>query len=126
MSVILFDGYCVLCSRSYRFVTARDRAERFRFVPIQEPEGRELAAAVGVDADNPETFVLIEDGRVFVRSDAALRIGAGLPWWGWVSAFRIVPRPIRDWVYGVVARNRYRWFGKLDVCTLPQRRGGKL
>lgn len=121
MGTILFDGVCVLCSRAYRFVTLRDNAKQFRFVAIQDAEGRALAERFGIDPDNPDTFALIDEDALFTRSDAALRIAAALPGWGWTRALRIVPRALRDWVYGSVARNRYRWFGKLDVCMMPPR-----
>jgi predicted DCC family thiol-disulfide oxidoreductase YuxK len=123
MRIILFDGICVLCSRTYRFVTTRDAHQKFRFVAIQEPEGRALAQQHGIDPDNPDTFALIDDGALFVRSEAVLRIVSALPGWGWTRVLRVVPRSLRDGVYGIVARNRYRWFGKLDVCMLPPRAG---
>ena len=118
-AIVLFDGVCVLCSRWYRFVHARDRAGRFRFVPIQQPEGRALAERHGIDPADPQTFVLIEDNGVRFRSDAALAILARLPHWRWTSALRVVPASLRDRVYDAVARNRYRWFGRLDACLLP-------
>jgi predicted DCC family thiol-disulfide oxidoreductase YuxK len=121
--IILFDGVCVLCSAGYRFVRARDTASRFRCVAIQSPEGRGLAQRLGIDPDDPETFALIAGKQAYLRSDAWLRILGALPRWGWVRVLRAVPRPLRDAVYGVIARNRYRWFGKLDACTIPDRRG---
>jgi predicted DCC family thiol-disulfide oxidoreductase YuxK len=122
MRIILYDGVCILCSRSYRFVTRRDSAQQFRFVAIQEPEGRAIAERFGIDADNPDTFALIDDGVLHTRSDAALRILSSLPYWGWTAALSIIPSAVRDAVYNIVARNRYRWFGKSDVCMLPPRR----
>jgi len=118
-AIILIDGVCVLCSRWYRFVSARDRVRRFRFVTTQQPEGRVIAARHGVDPDNPSTFILVEGGTAFVRSDAALRILAQLPGWRWTWLLRAIPRALRDRLYDLVARNRYRWFGRLDVCILP-------
>jgi predicted DCC family thiol-disulfide oxidoreductase YuxK len=118
-SVILFDGICVLCSAGYRFVTARDLDRRYRFVAIQSAEGRALAAANHIDPDDPSTFILIGDGKTYTRSDAALRILSSLPWWSWTKALRIVPERWRDAVYDMIARNRYRWFGKRDTCLMP-------
>jgi predicted DCC family thiol-disulfide oxidoreductase YuxK len=117
--IILFDGVCVLCSRWYRFVTARDRRRRFRFVAIQSAEGRVFAEQFGIDPDHPETFILVADGKALVRSDAALRILAELPYWRWTVLLRVIPFRLRDALYDVIARNRYRWFGRLDVCVLP-------
>jgi predicted DCC family thiol-disulfide oxidoreductase YuxK len=119
--IILFDGFCVLCSRWYRFVTARDTAHRFRFVAIQSAEGRALAERHGIDPDNPDTFILLADAQPYVRSDAALRILAELPGWRWTAVFRVIPAALRDALYNVIARNRYRWFGRLDVCVLPEK-----
>jgi predicted DCC family thiol-disulfide oxidoreductase YuxK len=118
-AIVLIDGVCVLCSRWYRFVSARDRTHRFRFVAIQEPEGRVIAQRHGIDPQNPTTFILLAGGVAFVRSDAALRILGQLPGWRWTWLLRIVPTAMRDRLYDLVARNRYRWFGRLDVCILP-------
>jgi predicted DCC family thiol-disulfide oxidoreductase YuxK len=118
-AIILIDGVCVLCSRWYRFVSARDRTHRFRFVAIQEPEGRVIAKRHGIDPQNPTTFILLEGGVAFVRSDAALRILGQLPGRRWTWLLRVVPNAVRDRVYDLIACNRYRWFGRLDVCILP-------
>jgi predicted DCC family thiol-disulfide oxidoreductase YuxK len=118
-NLILFDGICVLCSGWYRFVTARDADRRYRFIAIQSDEGRALAKAHHIDPDDPSTFILLESGRIHARSDGALRILASLPWWRWVAVLRIVPERWRDAVYDIVARNRYRWFGKRDTCLMP-------
>jgi predicted DCC family thiol-disulfide oxidoreductase YuxK len=118
--IILFDGVCVLCSRWCRFVSARDRAQRFRFVAMQSPEGRALAARFGIDPDHPDTFALIRGDDAYLRSDAALRILRELPRWRWSVVLRAIPGPLRDALYGVIARNRYRWFGRLDACALPK------
>jgi predicted DCC family thiol-disulfide oxidoreductase YuxK len=118
-SIVLIDGVCVLCSRSYRFIRTRDRDRRFRFLAIQQPEGRSIALRYGIDPDQPATFILVEDGVAHVRSDAALRILGQLPHWRWTRVLRIVPLGLRNRVYDLIARNRYRWFGRLDACMLP-------
>lgn len=117
--LILFDGICVLCSHWYRFVTKRDPDCRYRFIAIQSDEGRALAQAHHIDPDDPATFILVGDGRTYTRSDAALRILASLPWWRWVAVLRIFPERWRDAVYDMIARNRYRWFGKRETCLMP-------
>lgn len=117
--LILFDGVCVLCSWGCRFVNKRDRRRYFRFVPIQLEEGRTLAQQLGIDPDRPDSFAFIANGKGFAKSDAVLRIARELPYWGWTSVFLLIPRPLRDAVYDVVARNRYRLFGRRDVCMLP-------
>ena len=116
---ILFDGVCVLCSAWFRFVTRRDPAVRFRFAAIQGPYGRRQAARLGLDPDAPETNAVVVGGRAYFRSDAAIEVLHRLPGWRWVPLLRAVPRPLRDRLYDVVARNRYRLFGRTDVCMVP-------
>ena len=117
--VILYDGVCVFCSRWVRFVAARDTAAHFRFTAIQSPYGARLAQALGIDADDPDTNAVIHGGAAFFKSDAALTVLGCLPGWGWTRFLRVVPKPLRDAVYGLVARNRYRMFGKYDSCFVP-------
>jgi predicted DCC family thiol-disulfide oxidoreductase YuxK len=117
--LILFDGICVLCSRGCRFVSKRDRRGYFRFVPIQLAEGRPLAEQLGIDPDHPDSFAFLANGQAYVKSEAVLRIARELPRWQWTSVFQFVPRVIRDAIYDLVARNRYRWFGRRDACILP-------
>jgi predicted DCC family thiol-disulfide oxidoreductase YuxK len=117
--VILYDGVCVFCSRWVRFVATRDRARRFRFTAIQSPYGTRLARAFGIDPDDPDTNAVIHGGVAYFKSDAALTVLSNLPGWGWTGAFRFVPRPLRDAVYNLVARNRYRIFGKYQECFVP-------
>lgn len=118
--VIVFDGICVLCSRSAQFVLRHDRRARFRLAAVQSEAGGALCRQHGVNATDPETMILIEDGRAFQMSEAALRICSGLGWpWRAFGLLRIVPRPIRDAIYRWVARNRYRWFGRRETCWLP-------
>jgi predicted DCC family thiol-disulfide oxidoreductase YuxK len=116
-NVILYDGVCVFCSRWVHFVVARDVARRFRLTPIQSPYGRRLAQTIGIDPDDPDTNAVIIGGKALRRSDGALAVLAQLPNWGWVNGFRLVPRPIRDCLYDFIARNRYRIFGRYDVCN---------
>lgn len=117
--VILFDGVCVFCSRWVRFVMARDATARFRFTPIQSPYGARLAQALGIDPDNPDTNAVIHGGVAYFKSDGALTVLSCLPRWSWVRVLFAVPRPLRDAVYNVVAKNRYRIFGKYDACIVP-------
>jgi len=117
--LILFDGVCVFCSRWVRFVIARDRTLRLRFTAMQSRYGRTLAERLGTAPEYPETNAVIIGGRAYFKSDAAIRVLAQLPGWSWVRALVIVPRPLRDPVYDLIARNRYRLFGKLDRCLVP-------
>ena len=117
--VILYDGVCVFCSRWIQFVIARDAAKRFRFTPIQSPYGVRLAQAFGIDPDDPDTNAVVHGGRAHLKSDAALTVLSNLPGWGWTRALFAVPTPLRNAVYSVVARNRYRIFGKFESCFVP-------
>jgi predicted DCC family thiol-disulfide oxidoreductase YuxK len=117
--VILFDGVCVFCSRWVRFIVARDKPARFRFTPIQSAYGARLAQALGIDPDAPDTNAVVHGGVAYFKSDGALTVLSQLPGWGWVRALFVVPRFIRDAVYDVVAKNRYRIFGKYDACIVP-------
>ena len=114
--VILYDGVCVFCSRWIRFVAARDKARRFRFTAIQSGYGTRLAQAFGIDPADPDTNAVIHGGVAYLKSDAALTVLGALPGWSWTRALRAVPKPVRDAVYNIVARNRYRIFGKYEAC----------
>jgi len=117
--VILYDGVCVFCSRWVRFVVARDTAGRFRFTPIQSAYGTRLAQAFGIDPDDPDTNAVIHGGVAYFKSDAALTVLSNLPGFGWARALFVVPKGLRDAIYNLVARNRYRLFGKYDTCFVP-------
>jgi len=118
--VFLFDGHCLLCSRGVQYVLKHDRTETVRFVAIQSGEGQDLARAHGIDPDNPKSFVWVQHGAARTASTAALDLLAftGGPLRG-LGAFRIVPRPVRDFLYARIANNRYRLFGRSDHCLLP-------
>jgi len=118
--VILFDGVCNLCNAAVRWVIARDPHARFRFASLQSQAGRGALAASNAPSDLPDSIVLIADGRVLVRSEAAIAIAArlGVPW-SFARVAGILPRGVRDGLYAWVARNRYRWFGRQNSCMLP-------
>ena len=117
--LILFDGVCLLCSAWVRFVVRRDPEACFRFVAVQAPGGRGMAARLGIDAAAPETNAVVLGGRALFKSDAALAVLSALAGWRWTAALRAVPRPLRDWFYDRIARNRYRLFGRSEVCMVP-------
>lgn len=114
--VILFDGDCVLCSQGAHFVHHRDKVMRFKFSAIQSPYGRWLAQRFGINADAPETYAVVIEGRALFRSDATIAVLEALPGWRWTTVLRTFPRSLRDWVYDRIARNRYQWFGRRDQC----------
>ena len=119
-AVVLFDGVCNLCNGFVRFVVPRDPRGHIRFAALQSEAARRLMARTGVTPGGADSIVLIEGQRAFVRSEAALRVARQLRFpWPILYGLVIVPRPLRDWVYDIVARNRFRWFGRRDVCMVP-------
>ncbi len=120
--VVIFDGVCNLCARSVKFILDHEAEPALRFTPLQSPAGVRHLRELGFDPADAKTFVLIADGRAYVKSDAAIRLAKYLGGaWKFVGAIKIIPRPIRDWMYDVVARNRYRWFGRVEACMTPSR-----
>jgi len=118
--VVLFDGVCNLCNGSVQFILKRDPQGRFRFASLQSEPGRRLMTEHGLDPDALSSVVVVEEGRVWKESSAALRIARHLPGaWKLLRVFTLVPRPLRDAAYRLIARNRYRWFGKMEACWLP-------
>ncbi|MDE1936823.1 thiol-disulfide oxidoreductase DCC family protein [Bradyrhizobium sp.] len=117
--VILYDGVCVFCSRWIRFVAASDCDRRFRFTAIQSNYGARLARTFGIDPVDPDTNAVIQGGIAYFKSDAALTVLSSLPRYRWTRALLTLPKPLRDAVYNLVAKNRYRIFGKYDACFVP-------
>ncbi len=119
--VVLFDGLCHLCSAVVQFAIPRDPRGRLRFAALQSATAERLLAGVPPSAGPiPDSFVLIENGRLRVRSAAALHLVRYLKMpWPLLTAFVVVPRPLRDWIYDAVARRRYRWFGTRSACFVP-------
>ena len=117
--IILFDGTCAFCEGSVRFIATRDNGY-FRFGASQNPEGQALLKKLGTSQQAARSLILIDDDRVYLRSDAALRIAQRLnaPW-KYAGALLIVPRPIRDLVYRGVAAVRYRIAGRSNACEIP-------
>jgi predicted DCC family thiol-disulfide oxidoreductase YuxK len=118
--IVVFDSLCPLCSANARFILRHDRRRAFRLASVQSEAGRGLYHRFGLDADDPETMLVVDGERLYRDSDAVLVIARGLgrPW----AAARLlarVPRPVRDAAYRVVARNRYRLFGRRETCWLP-------
>jgi predicted DCC family thiol-disulfide oxidoreductase YuxK len=118
--IVVFDALCPLCSANARFLLRRDRARRFRLAWAQSDAGRALYRRFGLDADDPETMLVVDGDRLLRDSDAVLAIARGLgrPWSA-AAAFRLVPRRVRDRAYRWIARNRYRLFGRRRTCWLP-------
>lgn len=121
LSVILFDGECSLCNRSVQFILRRDPARRFHFAALQSAVAQSLLRQAGQESHLlPDSVVLVEQGKVTIKSTAALRIARQLSGlWPLVAVFLVVPAFLRDGVYDLIARHRYRLFGKQNACMLP-------
>jgi predicted DCC family thiol-disulfide oxidoreductase YuxK len=121
-AVVLFDGVCNFCNATINFVIEHDRAGYFKFAPLQSKLGEQLMGEHDIDRTGTDSVILVEDGKAYTHSDAALRIARRLDGiWSWAYAFRVVPRFIRDAAYRLFARNRYRVFGRQDACMMPTR-----
>jgi predicted DCC family thiol-disulfide oxidoreductase YuxK len=118
--VLLFDGACVLCSRSVRFVLAREKRPEIRFVAAQTPAGQAMLDHFGLPRTDWDSVVFVVGGKPRFKSDAFFAVIRHLRFpWPLMAGFRIVPRVLRDWVYDRIARNRYDWFGRRDACFVP-------
>lgn len=122
-TIVLFDAECVLCSANAQFILNHDKAERFYLASMQGPVGARLFRQHGLDPTDPTSILVIEEGKARKDSDAVIAIyeGLGLPW-RLMSLFRVIPAFVRDPIYLLVARNRYRLFGKRETCWLPAER----
>jgi predicted DCC family thiol-disulfide oxidoreductase YuxK len=118
--LILFDGVCNLCNGFVQFVIAHDPHARLQFGALQSAAARRVLEMHHTPGPLPDSIVLVEDGKVYTQSTAALRIARHLRFpFPLAFALLVVPSPLRDWIYGWVARHRYRWFGRRDQCMVP-------
>ena len=119
--IILFDGVCNLCNGSVIFVLKWEKQPIFKFASIQSEAGRELLKWCGLSPDYTEAVIFIDNGKIYLGSSGALKIGQRLkfPWSSLASLGLIVPKLIRDRIYTQIAQHRYQWFGKREVCMIP-------
>jgi predicted DCC family thiol-disulfide oxidoreductase YuxK len=124
-SIVLYDGVCGLCNRLNQFLLKRDAHDRFRFASLQSDLAASLLKRHGADSRDLNTVYVVLDynqpgERLLARSDAILHLVTQLDGiWKWARAGRLLPKGFRDGIYKLVARNRYRVFGKHDSCMLP-------
>ena len=118
--ILIFDGNCVLCSTFVQFILRTDKERRFRLLSAQSLLGTALYGHFGLASVDYETNILLEDGHAWLKSEGSIRVfeRLGFPW-SLMSIGRLLPRPIRDWLYERIARNRLRWFGVRETCYLP-------
>jgi predicted DCC family thiol-disulfide oxidoreductase YuxK len=120
--VVLFDGICNLCNRSVQYVIKNDPAGKFRFIPMQSVAGRSILTHYKKSHNNYDSFVYIQNGKWQEKSSAALKLSWQLRGGNKLFIlFWLVPKFIRDLVYSLVAKNRYKWFGKMEVCMIPRK-----
>lgn len=118
--LIVFDGVCVFCSGFVRMVIRLDRKQRFRFATAQSPFGEALFQKYGLPTDSYETNLALIDGAAFTRLDSFVAVMAELGWpWRAAKLLLLLPRPLRDWLYDRIAKNRYALFGRRDSCEVP-------
>jgi predicted DCC family thiol-disulfide oxidoreductase YuxK len=118
-NIILFDGVCNLCNHSVQFIIKRDPKGHFKFASLQSEIGQKLVEQYGIPK-GIESIIYIENNKVFIKSSAALRISKKLNgYWGFLMILSILPSSFRDFFYDIIAKNRYKWFGKKESCMLP-------
>ena len=118
--LLLFDGECKLCHGLVQFILRNDDEQRYHLSALQTDFSKDLLEKAGLRTDSPETVVLFADDQYYTHSSAALRIMTLLGGiWKLAGIFWIVPKPLRDWIYRLIAGNRYQWFGKYETCRMP-------
>ncbi|SFB73341.1 Predicted thiol-disulfide oxidoreductase YuxK, DCC family [Flexibacter flexilis DSM 6793] len=119
-SVVLFDGVCNFCNSSVNFIIDHDPAQHFVFTALQEPVGQQILQDFGLRTEDFDSIVLVKNGKIYQKSSAALQIARGLSGlWPLFFGFWIIPSFVRDVFYDILARNRYRWFGRQESCRMP-------
>ena len=120
LPIVLFDGVCNFCNGMVNFIIRQDKKKVFRFAALQSEAGQKLLEQYNLPKQQFQSFILIDKGKVYKSSTAGLKLFNYLPWyWKWSQLFWIFPAFIRDGVYNMIARNRYKWFGKKDQCMIP-------
>jgi len=118
--VILFDGVCKLCNAWSNFIIKHDRQRVFKLCSVQSKEGKQILLHFGLPSESYETMLYVEGNQSFQKSEAFFQIMIQMDYpWKIVCIFKVIPKPLRDWMYDRIALNRYSLFGKYDYCTLP-------
>jgi predicted DCC family thiol-disulfide oxidoreductase YuxK len=119
-AIWVFDSQCVLCDAGVNYTLKHEKSPSITFVALQSPQGQQLIRDNGLDPKNPSTFLFIENGIALQASDAVIALSRHLNGPAKLGAIgRIIPKPLRDCAYNLIARNRYRIFGRKQMCTLP-------
>ena len=119
--VVLFDGVCNYCNTMINFIIRQDKQKKYLFATLQSAFGQKLLQQFHLPTHSFDSFLILDKGKLYSKSTAALRIYNQLPWyWKWTQLFWVFPKFLRDAVYNVIARNRYKWFGKRNECMVPR------
>ena len=119
-AIILFDGVCNFCNGAINFLIKQDKKGIFYFAPLQSEAGQKLLQQYQLPKESFKSFILIDNGEVYQKSTAVLKIFNRLPWyWKELQVLRIVPPLLRNAIYDFIAANRYKWFGKKEQCMVP-------
>jgi predicted DCC family thiol-disulfide oxidoreductase YuxK len=119
--IIIFDGICNICSAGAGFLERHQASPPFKLIPMQTIKGKSILVEHGLDPEDPTTFLVLDRGRRFTECAAWIHVVSALGgFWRLIHAARIVPRPWRNGMYRLLARNRYRWFGRRTTCYLPR------
>jgi len=122
-SIILFDGVCNFCNRTVRVIIKHDKADKFKFAQLQSDLAKELLLKQGLDQNELSSVILIEGDQVYTKSDAVIRIAHQLSGWPTIVSYsKWVPKAIRNFFYDLIAKYRYRLFGKQDNCIIPDKK----
>lgn len=118
--VVLFDGVCNLCNNAVQFILRNDKRKVFYFSSLQSNFGKQFMADSGLSGHFPDSVILYDNGQIYVRSDAIIRIAEILGgFYSLAVVFRIIPKSMRDSIYNFIANHRYSWFGKRESCMIP-------
>lgn len=118
--IILFDGVCNLCNSSVNFIIDHDKNDVFKFASLQSDAGQELLKKFDLSTKDFDSIIFVDNGKFYTKSSAVLRIVKDFPGlWKLLYASIIIPPFIRNFIYEIIANNRYKWFGKKDSCRIP-------
>lgn len=117
--IVLFDGVCNLCNSSIQFIIERDKENKFKFASLQSEFGQEFLKKNQLNTNEFNSIILVDGSEYFTESTAAIKIGQELKGLKWLKILLILPKFLRDFVYKIISKNRYKWFGKQDNCWLP-------
>ena len=118
--VVLFDGVCNYCNAMVNFLIRQDKKKKYLFATLQSNFGQQVLRQWNLPVDSFDSFLVLDKGNLYSKSTAALRLYNQLPWyWKWTQLFWIFPKFLRDAAYNIIAKNRYKWFGKKDECMIP-------